>query len=121
MGFSENLKKFRRIKKITQKELAEKTNISFRTIQNYEAGKTWPKSEEKVAILCSVLGITYAELFSGEEMPDVPNIHVPVNEDAYALVSKISGLFAGGTLPEKDKDTLMAAIIDAYTRSKNNK
>lgn len=120
MGFSENLKKFRKIKKLTQKELAEKTNISFRTIQNYEAGKTWPKSEEKVSILCSVLEITYAELFSGAEMPDVPIVQVPENEDAYALVSKISGLFAGGTLPEKDKDTLMVAIIDAYNRSKTD-
>lgn len=39
MNIGENIKKYRKEKNITQKELAEKINKNIRTIQKYEAGK----------------------------------------------------------------------------------
>ena len=35
------------------------------------------------------------------------------------LVRQISGLFAGGSLDEEDKDAVMRSIMDAYWESKN--
>jgi hypothetical protein len=38
--------------------------------------------------------------------------------DAVRLVEEISGLFAGGSIPEEDKDAIMRAIQDAYWDAK---
>ena len=39
---SNNIRSIRKKLNLTQKELAKKANISFRTIQNYEKGLTLP-------------------------------------------------------------------------------
>lgn len=53
---SYNIKNLRKEQNLTQKELAVKANISFRTIQNYENGLTPPslKTIEKIASALSV-------------------------------------------------------------------
>lgn len=38
--------------------------------------------------------------------------------DSEKLLSTLSGLFAGGELPEEDKDKLFNAIAEAYYESK---
>ncbi len=122
MGFAENLKKYRKSKKLTQGQLSEKINVSFRTVQNYESGRTWPKSKEVIDALCAVLDVTCNDLFNDEDAElNIPQIALPEDEDIYSLVSKISGLFAGNRLPEEDKDAVMSAILEAYKRSKSEK
>lgn len=53
---SYNIRCLRKESKLTQKELADKANISFRTIQNYEKGLTPPsiKTIEKIALALDV-------------------------------------------------------------------
>lgn len=53
---SYNIRSLRKKSKLTQKELADKANISFRTIQNYENGLTPPsiKTIEKIALALGV-------------------------------------------------------------------
>lgn len=53
---SYNIRSLRKELKLTQKELADKANISFRTIQNYENGLTPPsiKTIEKIALALGV-------------------------------------------------------------------
>lgn len=60
---SYNIRSLRKKSKLTQKELADKANISFRTIQNYENGLTPPsiKTIEKIA---SALGVSVERLIS---------------------------------------------------------
>ena len=50
-SIADNIKYYRKLSKLTQKELAEKTGLSIRTIQGYEHGKYIPKIEnvEKIA------------------------------------------------------------------------
>lgn len=52
---------------LTQKEMAEKLNVSDRTIGNWERGRNLPDSSLFVP-LCSILDITLTELFSGERI-----------------------------------------------------
>lgn len=54
--FSRNLKKERKRLGLSQKELAKKVGVSFKTIQNYEKGLTLPslKLMEKVALVFDV-------------------------------------------------------------------
>lgn len=60
---SYNIRNLRKKSKLTQKELADKANISFRTIQNYENGLTPPsiKTIEKIAL---ALGVSVERLIS---------------------------------------------------------
>lgn len=60
---SYNIRSLRKKSKLTQKELAVKANISFRTIQNYENGLTTPsiKTIEKIAL---ALGVSVERLIS---------------------------------------------------------
>ena len=60
---SYNIKGLRKELNLTQKELADKANISFRTIQNYENGLTPPsiKTIEKIAL---ALGVSVERLIS---------------------------------------------------------
>ena len=52
---------------LTQKELAEKLNVSDRTVGNWERGRNLPDPSLFVP-LCSILGITLTELFNGERI-----------------------------------------------------
>ena len=45
MNFSENLKKIRKEKKITQKQIADFLNIKQQAISQYESGITIPKAD----------------------------------------------------------------------------
>ena len=39
-------------------------------------------------------------------------------KDAEAILSSVTGLFAGGELPEEDRDALFSAIQEAYWEAK---
>ena len=60
---SYNIRSLRKKLNLTQKELADKANISFRTIQNYENGLTPPsiKTIEKISL---ALGVSVERLIS---------------------------------------------------------
>ena len=55
----------RRLKGITQEELAEQSNINLRTIQRIENSESEPRSKT-LSLLCEVLGIELEELLIGE-------------------------------------------------------
>lgn len=57
----------RKLKKLTQSELAEKLGVSDRTISNWENGKNMPDLS-LFKPLCNILGITINELMSGERI-----------------------------------------------------
>ena len=60
------LKKLRRAKKLTQKELAEETDIPYRTLQRWENGETDIKSE-KAEKLANFFGVSIAHLLGYED------------------------------------------------------
>lgn len=73
--FIENLKSFRKSRRITQAKLAEFCNVSNGTIGNIECGKTKPSFDLMVQ-MASVLNISVADFFisstsqiSNEQIP----------------------------------------------------
>lgn len=50
MSVGSNIKKYRNLKKMTQKQLSEKTEISISAINKYENGKRQPRTEMLVKI-----------------------------------------------------------------------
>jgi len=65
--FAELLKETRRLRRISQTELAEITGITTRSIQNYESGSRMPNSLEITDKLARALDVTVAYLLGEEE------------------------------------------------------
>ena len=116
MTFAEKLKAVRLQAGISQERLAAMLGVTKRTIINYENGQTLPPIGllPKIAKLFSVtIGtlITEEEEFiaaAGEQGGSKGA------RDAEAIVSEVSGLFAGGRLSDNEKDAVMRAIQNAY-------
>ena len=60
--FSENLKNLRIESNLSQKEIAEKLNVSFKTISHWESGYSEPCIDVLLK-LKEILGVTYEDLF----------------------------------------------------------
>lgn len=121
MVFKERLRELRIEANLTQAELAERAGVSTRTIQNYELGTRKPVHMEMVQKLAAALGTTTEYLLSENEA------FVAQASEQYGrrgmmqakeLIDGMSGLFAGGSLSDEDKDAVMKALQDIYWESK---
>ena len=81
-NFSENLKKIRTFKGISQTQLAEKIEVKPQTISKYENGEIFPTSENINKIM-KVLDISVNELFSDEK-----NIRTKAETDLMKLIEE---------------------------------
>lgn len=125
MAFDERLKKYREQKGLTQDQLAKRSGISCRMIQNYESGLYRPRlgAAEKLA---SALEIPVSDLLgeSGTLVVQATEKYGSRGaKQAEELMSEVTGLFAGGDLAEEDMDVMMKAITEAYwiAKEKNKK
>lgn len=119
MKFGDRLKQYRKDNSLTQAELGEKSGISSRMIQRYEAGRSrsrWDAAEKIV----QTLEIPVADLLGQSGMLVAEAAEKGGSKSAREvskLVDEVVGLFAGGSLPQKDKEAYMAAISKAYFES----
>ena len=85
MSISENMKKLRQKRNLTQKQLAEKTGLSIASIQGYEQNKYNPKLEQ-VRRIAAALNVTIGELtpnwnsFSTDEISFDLKYGLPLDE-----------------------------------------
>ena len=126
MVFRDRLKEKRLAAGMTQAELAEKVGISARTIQNYEMGTRKPRNLEVIQKIAEalrttpdyLLGSSGAYVVAAQEKGGAK-----AARDIEALVSAVTGLFAGGALSEESMDGAIKALNDAYwiAKEKNRK
>jgi len=94
-SFSERLKHLRLGKSLTQKQMAEKFNITERGYQNYEIGKSYPNFESLIKLadffVCSV------DFLIGRT--DNPEISPPLSPEDTPETSTIDD----PTLPRKEE------------------
>ena len=117
MSFGERVRAARNAKKLSQKELAELSGISLRTLQNWEGGVRRPSQFEAVSQLASALGVSASELLDQSDALIIDAAERGGSDaarDVASLVSECCGLFAGGELDEEEKDGIMAALTEAY-------
>jgi len=69
---AENMKKTRRLRGLTQEQLAEKANVSSHYVAMVETRKTFPKPE-MLERFAKTLGIEPHHLFTVENDPNDPN------------------------------------------------
>ncbi|NLN64796.1 MAG: helix-turn-helix transcriptional regulator [Clostridiaceae bacterium] len=123
MLFGEKIKELRNLTKMTQQELANRTGLSLRSIQNYESNQRYPKDVAILNKLCAALNITIEELMKEEDhfiLEATSKYGSRGKKDAEVLVEEIGGLFAGGELNEEDKDKVFRAITEMYWKAKDN-
>ena len=126
MEFKDRLKARRHMLGISQEELAKRVGVTGRTIQNYELGNRSPQNMETAQKIATALDTTVEYLLGSEGLLVTDAYEkggAKTARDINALVTEISGLFAGGEIAEDEKDGIMAALNQAYwmAKEKNKK
>lgn len=121
MKFGEKLKELRKLRGLTQKELAEAVGVSQRTIAGYESDGKYPRYREIYYTLAGILDVNPSALMTDEGafITEASESYGSAGErQARELTAELAGLFAGGTIAQDDVDEMMKAIQDAYWLSK---
>ena len=121
MTFGEKFKAEREKRGLTQQEVAEGLGINRRMITRYENGISFPRSRDAYKKIADYFEVDVNYLLTEDE-----EFVVQASEQygsrgmkqAQELIDGMSGLFAGGSLSEQDKDAVMKALQDIYWESK---
>lgn len=70
MSLSENLQNLRKIKNMSQEELAEKLNVSRQAVSKWESGNGYPETE-KIINICEIFDCSMDELVKGKISGDI--------------------------------------------------
>lgn len=86
-ALNENIRKFRELRKLTQKQFSERLNKSRNVISNWERGENSP-DPDTVEQICKILEVTPNQIFGWEPCPDYERYLEKMN----AIKSKIDAL-----------------------------
>ena len=87
------LKELRKEKKLTQKELAEKTDIPYRTLQRWENGETDIKSDN-LKTLCEIFDVDAPYLLGYNTVKNETNIKASVLDEALEKLRAINNMLS---------------------------
>lgn len=115
---------------MTQTELAEKIGVTLRTVSKYEKQGVMPRGAH-LQKLSEVLGVSIAYLsndeivdptYGLEEAPYIESARAAYGNkgaaDVEKLLTQTRALFAGGDVPEADKELFFQAVTEAYFANK---
>lgn len=94
----------RKEQQLTQREVAEKLNISDKTVSKWETGNGLPEVDLMLP-LCNILGISINELLSGEKL-DEKQYHERAEENIMNLIQEKE---------EAKKKIILSAIVCTIT------
>jgi transcriptional regulator with XRE-family HTH domain len=91
MSFRDNLRETLDFLGMEQKELAAKTGLSLKTIENYVKKDSSVPSADKAVLIAQALGVTVEYLISGKKpkKTDTPTIQ-PKTKEAIDTISKLN-------------------------------
>lgn len=128
--FPEKLRDARAAAGLNQTELSERAGVSRRSVFAYENGHSFPR-RSVLRRIADALGVTVAYLTNDEsEDPNEgrareENINMARERfgargarEAAELLDRNSAFFAGGDIPQEDKDAFFEAIMTAYVTAK---
>lgn len=115
---------------MTQKDLADQVGTTVRTISSYEAAGSKPRGLN-LRKLCTVLNVSEAyllkdeiedETYGLEETPYIESARAIYGKkgatDVEQLLTQTRAMFAGGDVPEEDKELFFQAVTEAYFANK---
>ena len=120
MKFGERIKDLRESQKYTQQQVADALGVTQRTLAYYESGERSPNKEMLVKI-ASFYHVTPDDLLAQEdsfELEAEERFGNRAKADVNRLLRETRNLFAGGDLPEADKESFFKAMTEIYFESK---
>ena len=121
MTFGEKFKAEREKRNLTQQEVADGLGINRRMITRYEHGLSFPRSRDAYKKIADYFEVDVNYLLTEDEefvVQATEQYGSRGMKQAQDLIEGMSGLFAGGTLSDQDKDAVMKALQDIYWESK---
>ncbi len=122
MTFAEKFKEERIKRELTQQQVADSLGLTRKMITLYEKGASFPRTRNAYKKIADFFGIDINYLLTEDGNSAAPMTEeccMYGKEQAQELVDGISGLFVGGILSERDKDTVMRTLQDIYWDSKS--
>ena len=117
---------------LTQTELADKTGVTLRTITKYEKQGVMPRGRN-LRELAKVLGVSEIylandaiedETYGLEEAPYIDSVRDTYGakgaNDMQNLLMQTQAMFAGGDIPQADKDKFFQAVMAADVATKED-
>ncbi len=121
MTFGEKLRTARKLSGLTQKELAQESQLSLRTIVSYEKGDRMPKQENSYVQLAQALGVTVESLKdeNSEFIVEAENKYGGKGrKQAEEIIRSFRVAAAGGELDDDDLDFIKEAMMQTYWDAK---
>ena len=121
MSFAENLRRLRKEKGLTQEQLARQIGVGKRAVIGYETEGRYPRKHDIYQKIADALDCTTNDLLTDSDQfvaKAQEEYGTRGRKQAEEAVNTITGLFAGGELPEEDRDAVAKAIQDAYWYAK---
>lgn len=121
MTFGGKFKQERSRLGLTQQETADGLQINRRMITRYENGISFPRSRDAYKKIAGFFGVDVNYLlFEDQELTVVATEQYGSRgmKQAQELIDGLASLFAGDTLSEQDKHTVMKALQDVYRESR---
>ncbi len=125
-SFKDKVKEGRGALGLSQKELAAKSGIGFRTITSYESGERFPQAAQLYK-LAQALGVSTEYLsddaitdstYGSDRMDYVEAMRQTSGKsdamDLEEMLRQNQALFAGGQISEEAKDAYFRALMKAY-------
>ena len=117
---------------MTQNELADQMGVTIRTISSYETAGVKPRGQN-LRKLSRVLGVSEKyllndeiedETYGLEEAPYIESVRSTYGKkganDMERLLLETQALFAGGDIPQEDKDKFFQAVMASYVATKED-
>lgn len=123
MKFGEKIKQLRLQNNKSQQGCADAAGVSRRMYISYETEGRYPRKREVYSKLAEFFGVEMNYLLTEDEdfVSRASEQYVSRGrKQAEALVSELSGLFAGGELSDSDKDAVMIALQKVYFECKED-
>ena len=91
MSFRDNLREALDFTGMEQKELAAKTGISLKTLENYLKKDSSVPSADKAVLIAQALGVTVEYLITGKKTKKADNPAMqPQNKEVFDTISKLN-------------------------------
>ena len=98
MSLSENLQNLRKIKNMSQEELAEKLNVSRQAVSKWESGNGYPETE-KIITICEIFECSMDQLVKGKISADIKseksNYDLIITKAAKGIAIGVSTILLG--------------------------
>lgn len=120
MVFAQKLRVMREERGLTQRQISDALQISFRAYQGYESGK-YPKDQRTLQRIASYFEVSIDSLLSDEDnfVVDMQTKYGSrAAQQAQGILAAAEALYAGGKLTDEDEEAFRAHMMRIFERAK---